>query len=220
MQNEIHVIVGRKGSGKTELAKTLINSVEFGNIIWYDTIGEFAQGKSGLPGFEKIKSLKVLRNRLLGWQNKAYRLIGGGYPSFEIVYLPGKYRATVDLAYTWSFLEARYKLTKQPATIVVDESDLFNRGGQPDKTIKDMVMRGRHAALDQFYITQRPIGLTQQVMSQADFWWLFQMDLPSDLDFLKKIIPASVVDELPNLPIGTGIFYDRKVKEIKKIQSR
>ena len=64
-------------------------------------------------------------------------------------------------------------------------------------------------------ITQRPTELSETVISQCSNFLIFKITHPSDLDYIKKMVPnisADVIEKQKSLQSGTCVAFGKMMK--------
>lgn len=103
-----------------------------------------------------------------------------------------------------------------PILVVVDEAYFYapeaGVPGAPD--VKDIEAcesilftiqaRGRHRGIGTIIITQRPQYVRKHVLAQCQYWLVFRLNTPPDLDWLRRQgYPPEIVTDVAQLPQGT-----------------
>jgi hypothetical protein len=207
-QNNISTVLGMKGHGKTEKLKDL--TVPEVNILWTDFFHEF--GKRNAPyGFRIVNGLDDLHRHLLGGIFKPRS-------NFKFLYHPAERDPKDDEFHLQAILEmlkARFKKLKERTSIVIDEVDSYNHGNKSADAIEELVKRGRHFLIDQFYASRRPPEIPRLIKSQTNHFYVFKIIDELDLKFLKGIgFPPHVIAEIPNLRIGDYFHLDTTTRKI------
>lgn len=89
--------------------------------------------------------------------------------------------------------------------IAVDEVSMFCSPYFMPQSFKDLIRLGRHTEASFIGTTQRPPDIHTLILSQAKEWYLFQMHLPRDIDYLKKFVPD--IERARNLKTGEHILW-------------
>ena len=85
---------------------------------------------------------------------------------------------------------------------------VFPNGRAADEVLA-LVRRGRHYKLDLFMATQRPAACSRDITSAADHIYCFQQSEPADVDFVAKTVSKVVARRLPRLGEHEYIRYER-----------
>lgn len=89
--------------------------------------------------------------------------------------------------------------------IAVDEVSMFCSPYFMPQSFKDLIRLGRHTGAKFLGTTQRPPDIHTLILSQAKEWYIFQMHLPRDIDYLKKFVPD--IERARNLKTGECILW-------------
>ncbi len=92
-------------------------------------------------------------------------------------------------AFAW-LIGRRLRELPVPTTLMVllDEADSFAIPGQEGPCFKRMVRRGRHAGIEIVACSQRPALVSRSLTSQADEVYVFRMQEPKDLAYLRTFM--------------------------------
>ena len=134
-----------------------------------------------------------------------------------------------------AFLEALYRLNRQPLHLIVDEADTFApQRLQADEArvcgaMEDVVKKGRIRGLGCTLITQRPAVLNKNVLTQCETLFAMRMTHPKDIDAIKEWVgvhatpeeASEVIKSLPSLEVGTAWLWSPGwLQTLKKIRVR
>ena len=172
LQNEIIIILGRKGSGKSYLANKI--SKEIDRIIIADPLNEYKGGHAFFTFGE--------------FKNRIYDLITR--EQFRIVC---KFTTDEDYIELFDFI-----FNLRNFTILIDELDMFAGSKSIAPEVKRLFSYGRHRQINIIGIARRPYELNRLVTSQADKIITFKQTEQRDLDYMKNL--GFNPDELLNLP--------------------
>lgn len=168
------VIVGKTGSGKTTLARALLQSRPF--VVIYD-----AKGLLRWPDYVRYVTLEECI------ASKLHRMIYA--PRHEEL-------ADIDPTYVNRFFQWVY--LRANTTLYVDEVySVCNRGEIP-RYYHACLTRGREFNISTFSSTQRPKQIPAVVLSESEHYYVFQLILPQDRQRVREIIPVTD-NELRNL---------------------
>jgi hypothetical protein len=155
-------VVGLRGYGKSTKVVSLAR--EFPRVLYYDSLGDdYTDGVICRDGgvLEKF------------WRG-VYRL-----PSFRIVYRPvdpiSEFARICELVWECGDL-----------LFVVDEVQLYFRGGVCCPEFTKIVTGGRHAGIDLIGVTQAPKKLGELLRSQAHEWYVFAVREPDQAAYLSE----------------------------------
>jgi len=164
MKNEVILITGQRGQGKTTFIKDQIDLYD--RVIIFDLLGEFTY-------FETANNLKEF---------------------FEILSKHRKENFFVFNYYNPKNSEEDFQIVceainrQQEIMFVVDEIDYFCSTHQIPKEFDEIVKRGRHQALNLLVATRRPHEIPPIIRSQVSTLITFRHIEPRDVQYLKEII--------------------------------
>ena len=111
-------------------------------------------------------------------------------------------------------------LPSQPIHIVLEEAHRYVQNDN-DKEIlgynifERIAKEGRKYGLIYNLISQRPVELSETVISQCTNFFIFKMSHPRDIDFIKKMLPNinnEIVEKQKSLQPGTCVAFGRMMK--------
>ena len=191
MRNRIIVILGKKGTGKTTLAKWYSLKSEKPVII-IDPQDQFSD--LSLIFTDIYEASTFIADR---WYE--LRAFGGRV----VVQVSDEEDVQEFLTWAWERLK--------DYLLIIDEVDLFyNQWNWSHKNIiRKFIHYGRHKEADLITTSRRPANLPKDLLSQADVLEIFRMREPRDLNYLKQFIYAEDVEEkIRNLGFYEHIHYD------------
>jgi hypothetical protein len=169
----IELVFGKRGSGKSFLAKKLLQQHD--RYIVYDTLGEYTEGVI-VQDLEELKAL---------W-GKVYRR------PFRIIYQP------LDPDGEFPII-ATYVLRCGNVTLLIEEVDRYARPLAMCQQFKEIVQRGRHNNIALIGVTQRPPGVDRLLTSQAKKMCIFNTSEPRDIEYFKDVIGDTVAAKIEQL---------------------
>jgi len=171
MNNEIGLILGRKGTGKSSLARALINDKDRNIIL--DTFGD----DYNLGGITSdVQHCAEYYNRV------------NGNNSFAIVFRP-----TND-----SDCEAFFRFAKETraVTIWIDEVDRYCGPHSINEDLKWMLNYGRHRAISTIGIARRAASVHRDFTANADWIAVHQTRENRDLQYLREFMNTEGLETL------------------------
>lgn len=173
-KNGILVILGHKGSGKTQLARAFI--AEQPRSVCIDTIGEY--------GGVVIHDPESLADYL----ERAKHL-----PRFRVSYRDkGLHPFTPEAIF-------RMLHSLRDCWLVLEEADKWFGPNRQSDAVKWFLKYGRHHRISVLLVTRRAAEQGPMGTSQADTIVSFQMHEPRDLDWIASVGGRAVADEVDAL---------------------
>jgi len=192
MQNEITVILGKKGSGKTFLAKRLVTPCR--RLICYDPMHQFGDIGVTVSQFSDLVAYVVANKR----------------QPFRVVYQP-----EIPAGSSGDIVSAEFvkvcDLVNRLVNVyfLVDEIDnCLPPRDKENGFFKNMIQRGRHAAVSLVATTIRYTDTQRNLTAQADKIVCFHTHEPSDVKYFRAYF-GKLADELPTLPPYHFIKYEK-----------
>ncbi len=169
----ITLVMGKRGSGKTYLVKTLCR--QYLRLFIYDPQGEYTDGVI-------VDDLAELRDVWL----KVYR------KNFRIVYRP------VDAELEF---EPVCKLVWecQNLAFVIEEVQSFCNPQSICYDFKAIVAKGRHRDIELIGVTQRPAEISKLLTSQAKQMMIFRVTDPNDTKYFTATFGPEFTEKLEQL---------------------
>lgn len=172
-EKKVELIFGKRGSGKSYLAKKKIQ--QHSRHLIYDTLGEYTDGVV-------IASLPELSE----FWHKVYRR------PFRIIYQPLDPEQEFDLIceLVWGC---------ENMTFLVEEVDRYARPLAMTLPFKEIIQRGRHRDITFIGVTQRPHGVDKLITSQAKVMYLFNTTEPRDIQYFQDVVGGEVIEKFAEL---------------------
>lgn len=156
--NDRALIVGQTGSGKTVLAQHLLAARPF--VVVLDPKRRF-----NAPGYETLSTLRAVT------KSKSERII---------------YRPEHDALHEWQddgsdiarFFEWIFR--RGNTTLYVDEAYLVTNLNVIPRYYHACLTQGRELGIATWTATQRPMGIPQVLLSEAEHAYTFRLQLPQD----------------------------------------
>lgn len=192
MHNEIIVILGKKGSGKTVMARHMVSDKR--RLIVYDPMRQFSSCGAVLVRFEDLVAY-ISHNRR-------------GH--FRAVYQP-----EIPLDATDDRVRAEFirmcDLVNRLVNVyfLVDEIDnCLPPRDRENGFFKNMIQRGRHAQVSLVATTIRYTDTQRNLTAQADTIICFHTHEPSDVKYFRNYF-GIMADDLPTLPPYHYVKYEK-----------
>jgi len=174
-EKKIILIFGKRGSGKSYLAKKLIEKES--RLVVFDSMSEYDSGvtfnSESLDGF-------------VAFWRKVYR------QNFRLIYRPLNPDAEIE-----SISELVYTLGN--VCFLVEEIDCYCSAYQISESFAAIVQRGRHKNITLIGITQRPYGIHRLLTSQAKEIYVFNTNEPRDREYLRALLGQEIEVKLDSL---------------------
>jgi len=185
----IRLVFGKRGSGKSVLARSLIHNQN--RYVIYDTLGEYTAGVT-------ICDLDTLKRFWL----KVYQR------NFRIVYQPldpdAEFDAVCELV--WEC---------QDMTFLVEEIDQYCQLHRMSPEMKNIVQRGRHRHIELIGVTQRPANIDRLLTSQTKEMYILSMTEPRDIAYFKDAINGNIEEKIEALEQYQYVHWQENEEELK-----
>lgn len=188
LKNSKILIIGQSGTGKTTLAKQLINKLRRAIILDSD-FEEF-----DAEHFHDVNELyKYLEDY-------------GAADDFRVSYTP--LDEEHQLMYDWARIVGGHK----EITLVLEECDRFPVK-ESIRGFKSLMRRGRHWGLNIIGITTDVVGMNISFRRQATEMYIFRVTEPADLEWLRETMSQEIIDQIRVLPDYEYIKFNNETKE-------
>ena len=174
-EKKITLIFGKRGTGKSYLAKKLIQSER--RLLIYDTLSEYEAGV--IFDTEQSEQFKEY------WKH-VYRR------NFRLIYRPLNPEQEID-----EIAELVFALGDM--TFLVEEVDCYCTSYNISDAFAHIIQRGRHKNITLIGVTQRPFGIHRLLTSQAKEIYVFGTNEPRDIDYLKILLGNEIEKKLKQL---------------------
>lgn len=172
-EKKIKLIFGKRGSGKSYLAKSMLENER--RLIIFDTLGEYTDGVV-FDDYDKF--LKFWLHTYRG--------------DFRLIYRPIDPAETIDTVAELVFIDG-------DITFVVEEIDCFCTAHIISEQFAHVVQRGRHQNITLIGVTQRPYGIHRLLTSQAKEIYVFNTNEVRDRDYLRSLLGQEIEGKLDQL---------------------
>lgn len=157
------VILGRQGSGKTYLTRSLVPHLPKPVII-LDTMNEFTEGLQFLSVHHFADFILDEKQNSTGVYIVNVKTQGEAEQFLELV-----------------------KEMKMEATVILDEASKFSNPHNIDNSFKELISYGRHYSVNIIATARRSTELHRDVTSQADVILSFKQTEKVDVDRLRSV---------------------------------
>ena len=199
-EKKIRLIFGKRGCGKTELAKQLCQDCE--RLLIYDTLGEYRHGVV-------ISNLQELKE----FWGKVYRC------NFRIIYQPldpdSDFDPICNLVNTLQRRPAGDTTKCEDLTFLVEELDRYSKPLSLSLPSKEIIQWGRHRNIELIGISQRPHGIDRLITSQAKEMYIFNTTEPRDVDYFKDVVGYDVVVKIADLKEYEYVRWQDGINELE-----
>jgi ABC-type oligopeptide transport system ATPase subunit len=181
------VLVGQTGCGKTTVARALLQFYQY--VFVYDVKGMMRPQE--WPLFAFVKTFDELRKAARQQKNGEFV-----YP--KIVFQP-RFEELPDetnLAPADRFFQ--YVYLRRHTVVYVDEVYGVTSNRKIPSYLKAILTRGRERGITAFMATQRPTEIPQFILSEAENFYVFKLQMPQDKKRIEEIkgIPTEQIDSL------------------------
>lgn len=191
MTNEIIIILGKKGSGKSVMAR------------------HYAAAKRRLVVYDPMRQFSILGVVVHEIEDLGHYLIQNSRGRFRVVYQP-------DIAFRKDdFVKEEFKAIcrlvncLKDVYFMVDEIDnCLSPRSQDNWSFSNMIQRGRHDRISLIATTIRYTDVQRNLTAQADVIICFHTHEPSDVQYFKAYFGA-MARELPALPPFHFLKYEK-----------
>lgn len=173
MQNEIIVILGQKGMGKTTLALELMQERRF---IFLDVRRSFTPDEIAGIG------ARLIRAKYDGELDSAFLEFLNGGASLVVQATPELNERIFSMV---SHLTVAGRILD--FWLVVDEANFYMTSHEIHPALKTIIAVGRHSALHQIYIARDYSEIHPYVRSQADEIYSFRQREPNQLKYASQL---------------------------------
>ena len=181
--------VGRTGSGKTYLARALLNDVD--RLIVLDAKGTITGPEWRVEDFDGAS--RALRNPDSEFRLRVPAPINGDWEPF-----------------LWAAYEA------ENCTVYIDEVYGVETGTKPSNALRACITRGRELGIGVWAATQRPSQIPLIILSEADWIFTFQLRLDVDRKRMAELIGPAALDPLSGHNV---VVYNDKLEKPVRYRS-
>jgi len=190
--NDISVVLGMRGSGKSTLSRKLASC--FGRLVVFDRLQEHTDGVI-VNDFRAFSGAwKTL------WNKKNFKII----IQFDI-----EEKSEEQDAFFSEVLRVCYKSNRLmgiPLCILIEEVHFYAAPTSINKWLFECVLTGRHSKLSIIANSQRPASIHKALISQANNIFIGQLYEMRDIDYLEKTVGSCALNAR-SLPKYNFIHY-------------
>jgi DNA helicase HerA-like ATPase len=175
VEKKIKLIFGKRGSGKSYLARKLIEDEQ--RLLIYDTMSEYNEGVIfGTENYEQF---------LTFWRQVYIH-------PFRLIYRPLRPDQEIE-----NICRLVYALGNM--TLLIEEVDCYAGTFNIADSLAHIIQRGRHKNIGLIGITQRPYGISRLLTSQAKEIYVFNTNEPRDREYLRQLLGQEIDAKLDQL---------------------
>ncbi len=181
MQNLLGCHFGKKGEGKTTLARAVVAG--FPRVIILDVKAEYDDGTTLAYG--RDAALELLED---AEDRRRFRLALRRLPpehALEVLEVCGAF---------------------QDVLLVLDEAQRYCSPSTMPPALDVLVNEGRHRAISQLYIARRPAEINRDVTANADYIAIYRTREPRDVEYLRAYV-GTRADQVMSLPKYRTLVY-------------
>jgi len=190
-EKKIQLVMGKRGSGKSELTKFLIRDVN--RLVVYDIMSEYAEGVT----FDDTESIQLA----IFWR-QLYK------QDFRIVYRPMQPKEEIE----W-LADAVFALGD--LTFVVEEIDSICTPFDMAPPMQAIIQRGRHKNIEMIGVTPAPFGIHRDLTRQAKDIFVFKTTEPRDVQYLQRLLGERIEHKLAALGQYEFIHWSDSVENVR-----
>lgn len=175
IEKKITLIFGKRGSGKSYLARKLIENES--RLLIFDTMSEYNEG---------IVFCTEDYQQFCEFWKQVY------IHPFRIIFRPLKPDDEIEQI-------GRLVYALGNMCFVVEEIDCYVPTFNISESFAHIIQRGRHKNITLIGITQRPYGINRLLTSQAKEIYVFSTNEPRDREYLRLLLGQEVEAKLDSL---------------------
>lgn len=198
VQNKIVGVIGRKGSGKSTRAKTMVRYCpRF--FVWdpmreyLRTVRDYVEGPDSYEG----ENSDVDR----------YFIEAGRGKNFALAYIPEgdleeEFEEICQIVYHYGHM-----------LFVVEEAPLVMKAGYMPPAFGKIVRTGRHFGIDLLWTAQRAAEVARTLTSMTDIFIFYSQTEPRDLDAIADRCGREVADRVASLGLHDSFTWDATARK-------
>jgi len=172
-EKKIILIFGKRGSGKSYLAKKLVENEQ--KLLIFDTLSEYIDGVV-FEDYDKFAAF---------WKQVYIH-------PYRLIYRPLKPDVEIERI-------AELVFTIGDICFLVEEIDCYCTAYQISESFAHVIQRGRHKNITLIGVTQRPYGVHRLLTSQAKEIYVFNTNEPRDREYLRTLLGQEIDSKLDTL---------------------
>jgi len=191
-EKKIQLVMGKRGSGKSELTKYLIRNVN--RLVVYDIMSEYVEGVT----FDDTEI-----DQLVDFWRQVYYM-----RDFRIIYRPMQPKEEIN----W-IAEAVFALGD--LTFVVEEIDSIYTPFDIPLPMQAIIQRGRHKNVEMIGVTPAPFGIHRDLTRQAKDIFIFRTTEPRDVQYLQRLLGSRIEHKLAALEQYEFIHWSDGIENVR-----
>jgi len=191
-EKKIQLVMGKRGSGKSELTKYLIRNVN--RLVVYDIMSEYVEGVT----FDDTEI-----DQLVDFWRQVYYM-----RDFRIIYRPMQPKEEIN----W-IAEAVFALGD--LTFVVEEIDSICTPFDIPLPMQAIIQRGRHKNVEMIGVTPAPFGIHRDLTRQAKDIFIFRTTEPRDVQYLQRLLGSRIEHKLAALEQYEFIHWSDGIENVR-----
>ena len=172
-KNEIVLIVGKKGYGKTTLARAIAQRQS--RVMVFDPMADFGAGIVG-SGTDIAQWMRAKSRR-----------------QYTAICRP---TSDDDAEMFWATVGDR---SVRDCTVIIDEIDRVCTPSWTHPVVHDLIHYGRHRSISIVGTCRRPSNTSRDLSANADSIVAFRVDEPRDVDYLRRWMDVAGIETLEPL---------------------
>jgi hypothetical protein len=165
-------ILGKRGFGKSTMAKFILQKVHNKIVIILDPMNEYA-------GDFYFFNYDEFQDHFLKYGLKPKKYVC-------------KFSETLDFSILFETASKIHDLY-----IVIEEADIFSKPNWVDEDFFKIIRYGRHFRQNYLAICRRTAEMNNNIISQSHYCLSFRQSIPADVDKLKKFGFSENIQDLP-----------------------
>ena len=190
--NEVIVIFGKRGSGKTTLAKRLI--LGRNRLFIFDTLREYEVGLV-------TNDLDEVMERLVDREHKIFRI---------------SYSPEINEKEAFDYI-CQLLYTMKDITFLIEEIDNYCSAMTSPEMLSKIIRYGRHQNISLITTARRTADVPRILTAMATEFCIFSHHEPRDLDYFSHLFSPEIAEKIRRLP---AFHYLHQRPESDKVEIR